>query len=225
MVSVDVDGEDAGTMGFLSRVKTTMQENESARAIAAIPRHDRPILVYAEDDYTWNQLEGYLTALMGGFDRSVVYVTSDPKDPRFEQHDPKMTVFCIKETLAKFLPTVDSPVFLTTMPDLDTFHIKRPQQSTSVYAFHSLNSTHASYRLGAFDAYDVFLCVGPYQKAELTARFEAIGKEDFDLRDVGYYKLDRIAAAFDTYEKQLPDETTVVVAPSWSPDNLLATTS
>ncbi len=210
-------------MGFLSRVKTAMRENESIQAIGAIPVEDRPILVYAEDDYTWNQLEGYLSVLMDSFDRSVVYVTSDPQDPRLADHHPRMSVFFIKENLSKFLPQVDSPIFVTTMPDLDSFHVKRPRDSTCVYLFHSLNSTHASYRLGAFDAYDVFLCGGPYQKAELAARFEAIGKQNFDLRDVGYYKLDRIAAAFDTYEKQYPHTKTVVVAPSWSSENLLAT--
>ncbi len=210
-------------MGFLSRVKATMRENESIQAMNAMPPEERPVLVYAEDDYTWNQLEGYLVVLMDTYDRPVVYVTSDPNDPRFADHNPKMSVFCVRETIPKFLPTVDSPVFVTTMPDLDSFHVKRPQDSTCVYVFHSLNSTHASYRLGAFDAYDVFLCVGPYQKAELAARFEAIGKQDYELRDVGYYKLDRIAATFETYEKRSPDETTVVIAPSWSPENLLAT--
>lgn len=209
-------------MGFLSRVKATMRETESAQAIASIPIQDRPVLVYAEDDYTWNQLEGYLTELMETFNRSVVYVTSDPDNPRFQDHDEKMSVFYIKDTLPKFLPQVDSPVFVTTMPDLDTFHIKRPGESTCVYVFHSLNSTSCSYRLGAFDAYDVFLCVGPYQKDELTARFAAIGKQDYDLREVGYYKLDRVAAGFEGYEKAHPDAQTVLIAPSWGNDNVLA---
>lgn len=209
-------------MGFLSRVKATMKENEAAQAIAAIPIQDRPVLVYAEDDYTWNQLEGYLTELMDTFDRSIVYVTSEPDDPRFQDHDEKMSVFFVKDTLAKFLPKVDSPVFVTTMPDLDAFHVKRPSVSTCVYVFHSLNSTSASYRLGAFDAYDVFLCVGPYQKQELAARFDAIGKQDYDLRDVGYYKLDRIAAGFEGYQKAHPEAQTALIAPSWGNDNLLA---
>ena len=210
-------------MGFLSRVKATMKESETAQAIHAIPLEDRPVLVYAEDDYTWNQLEGYISELMHTFERPIVYVTSDPEDPRFEQHDSMMSVFCIKETIAKFLPSIDSPVFLTTMPDLDRFHIKRPAGATCVYLFHSLVSTHVVYREGAFDAYDVFLCVGPHQKEELSARFAAIGKTDYELYDVGYYKLDRISAAFDSYDKVHPTETTILIAPSWSPDNLLAT--
>lgn len=209
-------------MGFLSRVKAAMKENETAQEILAMPREDRPVLVYAEDDYTWNQLAGYVEELLHTYDRRVVYVTSDPNDPRLTDHDPKMPVYFIKDTLLKFLPKVDSPVFVTTMPDLDSFHIKRPQTSTCVYVFHSLNSTHASYRTGAFDAYDVFLCVGPYQKAELSARFESIGKKDYDLRDVGYYKLDRIAAGFEGYAKEHPDVQTVLIAPSWSADNVLA---
>lgn len=210
-------------MGFFSRVKKSMQETETAQAILSTPIQERPVLVYAEDAYTWNQLDGYIAELMHTFNRPVIYVTSDPDDLRLEQHDPMMSVYSISETVPTFLPTVDSPVFVTTMPDLDSFHIKRPRQSTCVYVFHSLNSTHASYRNGAFDAYDVFCCVGPYQKQELAARFAAIGKENYDLRDVGYYKLDRIAAAYASYEKRYPESTSVLIAPSWGADNLLAT--
>jgi YidC/Oxa1 family membrane protein insertase len=179
--------------------------------------------VYAEDDYTWNQLEGYIEELIATYHRPVVYVTSDENDPRLEDSRPDLAVYCISETVPKFISAVDSQVFLTTMPDLDSFHIKRPRDATCVYAFHSLNSTHASYRTGAFDAYDVFMCVGPYHEAELTRRFQMIGKTDYVLSKVGYYKLDRIAAASAAYTKAYPDIPTVLLAPSWGEHNLLAT--
>lgn len=207
---------------FFARVKAQMREKESAEAIRTTPIAKRPILAYAEDDYTWNQLGPYLEAAMVTYELPVVYVTSDPDDPRVDDHDPQMTVYSIRDTLATFLPKVDSPVFLTTMPDLDSFHIKRPQASTVTYAFHSLNSIHMAYRTGAFDAYDVFFCTGPHHTEELTRYFEQIGKTGYDLREVGYPKLDGIAAAYRTYEKVHPDETTVLIAPSWGTHNVLA---
>jgi len=65
-------------------------------------------------------------------------------------------------------------------------------------------------------------CVGPHHKEELTAHFARIGRTGVDLREVGYYKLDRIADAYDTYEKRFPDTPTVLIAPSWGDDNVLA---
>ncbi len=200
-----------------------MRETETAQTIAAMPIEQRPILAYAEDDYTWNQLGPYLDAVMGDHGRPVVYVTSDPEDPRLRDHQELMSVFYIRDTLAQFLPKVDSPVFLTTMPDLDSFHIKRPKTSTCVYAFHSITSIHMVYRPGAFDAYDVFFCIGPHHKTELTEYFRQLGRSDVDLREVGYPKLDHIAETFRSYEKQHPDSETILIAPSWGPDNALAT--
>ncbi len=208
--------------GFFARIKSQMQERDDAETIQAIPIEERPILAYAEDEYSWNQLAGYLETFMAEYGRRVVYVTSQADDPRLTDHDPLMSVYSMKETLPKFLPEIDSPVFFTTMPDLDSFHLSRPRESSCVYAFHSLNSIHRSYRTGAFDAYDVFFCVGPHHKEELTAHFARIGRTGVDLREVGYYKLDRIADAYDTYEKRFPDTPTVLIAPSWGDDNVLA---
>ena len=207
---------------FFARVKAQMREREDAEAIRTTPIADRSILAYAEDDYTWNQLGPYLETVMSTYELKVVYVTSDPDDPRLTDHDPRMSVYSIRDSLAAFLPKVDSPVFVTTMPDLDSFHVKRPEASTVVYVFHSLNSTHMAYRTGAFDAYDVFFCTGPHHKDELTRYFERIGKTGYDLREIGYPKLDGITAAFRSYEKVHPDETTVLIAPSWGSHNVLS---
>lgn len=207
---------------FLGRIKARMREAEAAQAISAMPIEQRPILVYAEDDYTWNQLGPYIEAVMDQHGRPIVYVTSDSEDPRFDDHDDLMSVFYIRDSLAQFLPRVDSPVFLTTMPDLGTFHIKRPESSTCVYAFHSITSIHMVYRPGAFDAYDVFFCIGPHHKTELAEYFRQIRRSDVELCEVGYPKLDRIAATYKTYEKQHPDDQTILIAPSWGPDNALA---
>jgi YidC/Oxa1 family membrane protein insertase len=209
--------------GFLARVKSAMREREETRRYFELPPEERPVTVYVEDDYTWNQLAGYVEQLTGSYGRPVAYVTSQADDPRLTSPPAGVSAFFVRELVPRFLPRVDSPVFVTTMPDLDTFHVKRPERSTCVYLFHSLNSTHMAYREGAFDAYDVLGTTGPYQKVELEARYAAIGKTGFELAEVGYYKLDRIAEGFRGYEAVHPRETTVLVAPSWGEHNLLAT--
>jgi hypothetical protein len=206
---------------FLKRVKTQMKEREIADSIRRLPVDQRPILAYAEDDYSWNQLGPYLSAVMTQHNVPVVYVTSDDDDPILSDHDDRMTVFAIRDTVASFIPTVDSPVFFTTMPDLDSYHIKRPKLATCVYAFHSLTSINMVYRKGAFDAYDAFFCAGPHHMEELTRHFSDIGKPDVRLLEVGYPKLDRIHAEHVAYQKVHPDDKTILIAPSWGKHNVL----
>lgn len=199
-----------------------MREKEESARYFAIASHDRPVTVYAEDDYSWNQLAGYVERLVTDHRRSVAYVTSAADDPVRASPPKGVSVFHLAQLVPEFLPKVDSAVFVTTMPDLDTFHVRRPAAATCVYLFHSLNSTLMAYRPGAFDAYDVLGTTGPYQQRELEARYAAIGKTGYRLAEVGYYKLDRIAEGFHTYQSVHPSETTVLVAPSWGEHNLLA---
>jgi YidC/Oxa1 family membrane protein insertase len=208
--------------GFLAKVKSAMREKEESRRYFELSPEERPVTVYVEDDYTWNQIAGYVQELTGRHGRRIAYVTSQADDPRLEAPPEGVSAFYIRDLVPQFLPKVDSPVFVTTMPDLDRFHVKRPRASTCVYLFHSLNSTHMAYRTGAFDAYDVLGTTGPYQKRELEARYAAIGKTGYRLAEVGYYKLDRIAEGYRTYRTAHPSETTVLIAPSWGEHNLLA---
>jgi YidC/Oxa1 family membrane protein insertase len=198
-----------------------MREKEETRRYFELAPEQRPVTVYVEDDYTWNQLAGYVDELAGRHGRRIAYVTSQADDPRLTAPPEGVSAFYVRELVPQFLPKVDSPVFVTTMPDLDRFHVKRPRASTCVYLFHSLNSTHMAYRTGAFDAYDVLGTTGPYQKRELEARYAAIGKSGYQLAEVGYYKLDRIAEGFRAYRPAHPSETTILIAPSWGERNLL----
>jgi hypothetical protein len=209
--------------GFLSRVKAAIHEKEESARYFALAPSERPVTVYVEDDYSWNQLAGYVEHVTADHGRHVAYVTSQEDDPRRAEPPDGVSVFFIDQLVPQFLPKVDSAVFVTTMPDLDTFHVKRPKVATCVHLFHSLNSTHMAYREGAFDAFDVLGTTGPYQKRELEARFAAVGKTGFELANVGYSKLDRIADGFRSYDAAHPAETTVLVAPSWGEHNLLVT--
>ena len=209
--------------GFLSRVKSAIHEKEEMRRFFDLALAERPVTVYAEDDYSWNQLEGYVLALTRDLGRPVAFVTSQVDDPRRLDPPERVSVFHVDQLVPEFLPRVDSPVFVTTMPDLDALHVRRPEVAICVYLFHSLNSTHVAYREGAFDAYDVLGTTGPYQKRELEARYAAIGKTGYELAEVGYYKLDRIADGARRHEPRHASDTTVLVAPSWGEHNLLAT--
>lgn len=207
--------------GFLKKLKAQAAEAESVRDLFETPRAERPVLVYAEDDYTWNQLAGYVEQLTERHRIPVTYISSDRGDPILTSPPPLVTPIMIREQLPLAFPRFDSPFTLTTMPDLDQFGLKRPRNSHLIYTFHSLNSTHMAYREGAFDAYDAFFCTGPYQKRELAARFAHVGRTDVVLHDVGYYKLDRLRERHVAATPPIKDRPTVVIAPSWGPGNIL----
>lgn len=185
------------------------------------PLEERPVVAYAEDDYSWNQLGGYVEALTVEQGLPVTYITSDPDDPIVADPPAKVTPIVLTTQLPVAFPKIDSPVTLTTMPDLGQLGIKRPEDTKLFYSFHSLNSIHMSYRDGAFDAYDAFFCTGPYQVAELQRRFELIGKEGTELHEVGYYKLDRLSAMAQAQSMREQVRPLVVIAPSWGANNIL----
>ena len=208
-------------MKWTETFRNLRREWRDATNVKSMPRGLREIMVYSEDVASYNQLHGYLDAVMEDHSRSIVYVTSAPHDPLFNSHHPRMSVYYVNRFLSGFLPRVDSDIFITTMPDLGNFHLARPAKpSLCLYLFHSLNSIHEVYREGAFDHYDAFFCTGPHHRRELETHFTTYNLPQPTLYDVGYYKLDRVFFAHLAYTKQYAD-TTVLLAPSWGRGNLL----
>ena len=91
-----------------------------------------------------------------------------------------------------FFAGLEAEILVMTMPDLQTFHIKRsPYPVKYVYLHHSLVSTHMIYRSEAFDSFDSILCVGPHHLAEIKARETLYNLPCKELVQHGYGKLDK----------------------------------
>ena len=115
-----------------------------------------------------------------------------------------------------------------TMPDLETFHIKRSRQSVHyVYVNHSMVSTHMIYRPEAFDNFDSMLCVGPHHLKEIRARENLYGLKKKFLIEHGYGRLDSIISSMSAsgHPKPAPSQSrrTVLIAPSWGDNALMET--
>ncbi len=207
--------------GFLRRLRNDASEARAMMKFSERPISERPVVVYAEDDYSWNQLEGYVESLTVDHDIPVTYITSEVNDPIVENPPTNVTPIVLTTQLPIVFHKIDSPVTLTTMPDLDQMGVKRPRDTKLFYSFHSLNSIHMSYRESSFDAYDAFFCTGPYQVDELAGRFKAIGREGVDLHEVGYYKLDRLRAMVERSDETIKPRPLILIAPSWGTSNVL----
>ncbi|MEE8373792.1 MAG: CDP-glycerol glycerophosphotransferase family protein [Dehalococcoidia bacterium] len=188
-------------------------------------RADKTIVFYAEHEGYYPCFEGIIERLTGEHGQTICYVTSDPHDPILQRADSHVNTFYIRRLLPFFMALVNCRVFVMTLTDLNQFHLKRSAGPVHyVYVFHSLVSTHMSYRYGAFDHYDSVLCCGSYQAEEIRRHEEHDGLPAKQLVETGYYRLERICEAYRRYSSETPSSAagkTVLIAPSWGDDNVL----
>lgn len=193
----------------------------SLRRFNKLHRADRDIVFYAESRADWPHLGPIIEELTGPLGRSVCYVTSDEADPLLTAETPRIRSFFVGEgsTRTTFFKLVDATVMVMTLPDLETFHLKRSVHPVHyVYVFHSMVSTHMIYRKGAFDAYDTVLCVGPHHEAEIRRTEEVYGLSPKELVPHGYARLDALLAGASPRPPVPPEAGSghrLVLAPSW----------
>lgn len=209
--------------------QSLIEDWSSARRFNTLPAASRAIVFYAEDGDSWSHFEPLIRELTGPMGREICYLTSSRSDPVLSTTNPRVRSFCIGEGMIRtslFL-SLRAGVCVMTMPDLQTFHLKRSrvQPVHYVYVFHSMVSTHMIYRKGAFDAFDSVLCVGPHHAKEVRATERAYGLPAKVLFEHGYGRLDTMMAAptGGALHQQSAERPHVLVAPSWGPEGLLET--
>jgi len=192
-----------------------------------LPESDKEIVFYAEHEGYYPNFEGVINVLIGQYNKTVCYVTSDPDDPILKSDNLKIKPFYIRKLLTLFIGFLKSRVCIMTMTDLNQFHIKRSiNQVHYVYIFHSLVSTHMLYLKGAFDFYDSILCPGQYIIDEIK-KYEQLHKLPAKkLIEAGYYRLERIYENYKKYIETNKDlsqtkKHTILIAPSWGVNNII----
>lgn len=186
-----------------------------------MPPESKRVVVYSEGPGDWSHLGGLVLRLAAA--APVLYLARSPEDPAFGRTEPNLSAVHVGDGIpaALLMRTLAAGVCVMTMPDLDSFHIRRSVHPVRyAYVFHCLFSTHMIYRPSAFDAYDVVLCAGPHQAAEIRARERLYGLPPKDLLEHGYGRLDAILAE-DGARPRAPRPTQVLVAPTWGPSSLL----
>jgi YidC/Oxa1 family membrane protein insertase len=118
---------------------------------------------------------------------------------------------------------MDAQVFVFTMPDLNTYHLKKsPHTQEYVYLFHAFSSTHLQYNERAFDAYDTIFCVGPHHVREIQKRENLCHLPSKKLLPVGYPRMDVVYQTFQQRPYKHDKEVRkILIAPTWSAASLL----
>jgi hypothetical protein len=204
-----------------------IQNWQGFRAFNKVPRKERNIVFYSEGGEYNSFFEPIIKALWVNHNQLIQYVTSSPTDPYLSTPPLGVKPFLIgKGTLrTAFFSFLDADVLVMTMPDLDTFHIKRSKNNVHyVYVPHSIVSTHMIYREAAFDNFDTVFCAGVHHMIEIQNREQQNNLKSKNLIAAGYCRLDTIINAVEHNVQILKEEkpqATVLIAPSWGPGGLI----
>jgi len=206
---------------MFTAIERTWRSWRDLRRFSGSPPEHRRLVFYSEGTGYWRYFRGLVEQLLTTSSLTTSYVTSDPNDPMLNASNPRLRTYYVgrESAMIAFFTALEAEVVVMTMPDLETFHVKRSRGVRQyVYLHHSMVSTHMVYRKGAFDHFDAILCVGPHHVAETRAWEAANGLPPKRLVEHGYGLLDDILAEAPPNPS---GEKTVLLAPSWGPDGLL----
>lgn len=206
---------------MLGLVINFLQARKGFKAFKAIPRPQRQMVFYSEGSGYWSHFEPVFLALRSA-GQPVLYVTSSLHDPVYQNPPQGTQVFYVGSGMVRtlFFATLDVDVLLMTMPDLQTFHIKRsPHRVHYAYLQHSIVSTHMVYRPAAFDHFDSVFCVGPHHVQEIRKREEQQQLPAKILLEHGYGRLDGMLNKIASTGAE--QKRSVLIAPSWGDSSLL----
>jgi YidC/Oxa1 family membrane protein insertase len=156
---------------------------------------------------------------------NIHYLTNDPEDALFQRSDDNLKVYYAgqRKTISLLLK-LDADIMVTTVPDLQVYHIKRSivrDDIEYIYMFHAPHSTFLVVREKSFDHFDTIFCVGPHQVAELRRREELAGLPSRTLVKTGYGQYDHLLETYTKLPKEINSVPKILIAPSWQEDNIL----
>ncbi len=214
-------------MGF----KDFLDAFSGYRQYKALGEKRPEIAFYSEMGTDRIYFEGIIRRLITDYDQRVLYLTSAKTDPLLNSPPEGLVPLYIGDGTFRtmlFLE-IDVPLFVMTLPDLNTFQLKRsPNNVHYAYIFHSLVSTHMVYRHKAFDAYDTLFCVGPHHDREIREAERLFNLPEKQLVRHGYPRIDKVMADYRAYlqaalPKSADSPAHVLVAPSWGPTSIAST--
>jgi YidC/Oxa1 family membrane protein insertase len=194
-----------------------------------LDKNDRSVVFYLENECDFIFFKPIVEKLTREYDTRICYVTSSKTDPMLNCNNKNILAFYIGDGIARsnFFINLKAAIMVMTMPDLETFHIKRSKVYPVhyVYIFHSLNSTQRAYRSTAFDNFDTVFCTGNYQIIEIQERERKFNLKKKQLVKHGYGRLDTLINEVQNtnIKKNVSNNKVVLVAPSWGANGLIET--
>lgn len=185
-------------------------------------RQHRKLVFYSEREIYFQTFYPFLEELLKKPGFSCSYITSDSQDPVLKNPLPGVHPFYFNHFLKSVFDKMDAHCFVFTMPDLNTYHLKKsPHTQEYIYLFHAFSSTHLQYNEKAFDAYDTVFCVGPHHIAEIQTREKLYKLNPKQLLPIGYPRMDSFYKRYQAHPKSPSSRPRVLIAPTWSMASIL----
>lgn len=197
-----------------------------------LPIDDKKIVFYSENENSMLIFESLIEKLVSEYNLNICYVTSSKNESILMRSKNHVNTFYIGDGMVrtKFFLNLKAKVMIMTMPDLETFHIKRSKifPVHYVYMFHSMVSTHLVYHKTAFHNFDTILCVGDYHIQEIRNTEKLYNLKSKNLIKFGYSHLDNLMEMNQQEQSKshlTEKKYTVLMAPSWGSDGIFETLS
>ena len=192
-----------------------------------LKQNERDVVFYSENENSMLIFKSLISELTNKHNLNICYVTSSKDESILKKPNNRIKSFFIGDGVVrtKFFLNLKAKILIMTMPDLETFHIKKSKVYPVhyVYLFHSMVSTHLIYRRSAFEHFDSIFCVGNYQLDEIRSTEKLYNLKPKNLIRYGYGHLDNL---LEKYSKRIrlpknnENKLHILLAPSWSDDGL-----
>ena len=134
---------------------------------------NKHLVFYSESNGFYKYYKGMIEYILDNTNITIHYITSDYNDNIFklEKENPQIKAYYIEEKkLITLMMKMDADVVVMTMPDLETFHIKRSYIRSDInyiYIPHGMDSLNMTMRNASTNAYDTVFVTGKHQKDEM----------------------------------------------------------
>ena len=205
----------------LKKELSAREKVDGARFLAA----KKQLVFYALTAGQYKYYKCIIEYLLEHSDITVHYLTGDPDDAVFKMDHPRFKVYYAGQQKTIFLMLrLDTDICVTTVPDLQSFHMKRSvvrDDIEYIYTFHALCSSPATAREEAFDHFNTMFLVGPHRIADLRRRESITGLPAKKMVKTGYGLYDQLVKAYEEMPKSERERPRILIAPSWQADNIL----
>lgn len=191
---------------------------------------NKHLVFYSESNGFYKYYAGTIDFILKNTNIPIHYITSDPKDNIFEmakKNDQIKPYYIDSQKLITLMMRMDADVVVMTMPDIETFQIKRSYVRKDVeyiYMPHCTHSMNLTMRYGSTDYFDAVLVTGKHQREEQEAVERVHHIENQTIVDAGYPLLDDLVSGYEKMYKKNTSKSkkkTVLIAPSWQKDNIV----
>ena len=187
---------------------------------------NKHLVFYSESNGFYKYYKGMIEYILNNTNITIHYITSDYNDKIFEMEKSNNHIkayYIGEKKLITLMMKMDSDVVVMTMPDIETFHIKRSYLRKDIeYIFipHDMGSTNLTMRTESTNHYDTVFVTGKHQKEEEVEINKVYKLTKRKIFEAGFPLLDDMIASYDDSKKS-KDKKTVLIAPSWQKDNII----